>query len=263
MQSLLSRGLNRLTLFGTTGEGSSVTVRERIRALEACVESGIDPARLGMGVFALSSEDAIEQVKALAAHQCGHVLLAPPCYFKDVDDEGLYRWLSDVIDKSTGNKDAQFFLYHIPGFTGVPLSVELVQRLAAQFPRQLAGVKDSSGDWGYTERLLAGRGALRILIGHEGDLAHGMRHGAAGAISGMANMIPETIAHVVNSAENDERLGKVIAELNNLPIIPALKTLMAHIYRTPEWARVKPPLSTLDAAAIESLSKTMDTLFPQ
>jgi 4-hydroxy-tetrahydrodipicolinate synthase len=264
--ALLDRGLTDLTLFGTTGEGSSIATHERIMALETCIASGISPQQLGMGVFALSVEDAVEQASLLVAHDCGHILLAPPCYFKHVDDDGLFTWFSKVIEKSLSAQTAsaampQFFLYHIPSFTAVPLSLSLIHRLGAQFPQVIAGVKDSSGDWGYTEKLLAERSQLRILIGHEGDLARGIRHGASGTISGMSNMIPEAIGKIVNSGEDDERVLGIIRELVKYPVIPALKALMAHTYNSNAWARVKPPLSALKAADAASLGKTMDSLF--
>ena len=49
----LADGCNSLTVFGTTGEGASLGVNERQRALGALVGAGIDPAtQLVVGIAA-------------------------------------------------------------------------------------------------------------------------------------------------------------------------------------------------------------------
>jgi 4-hydroxy-tetrahydrodipicolinate synthase len=115
------RGIDMFTLFGTIGEGTSFSRVERAEALERCRAAGIGATQLGMGVFGLSSHDAGEDSKAAFASGCGHVLLAPPCFYKGVDDEGLYRWFSEVIETS-GPNSGHFLLYHIPALTQVELS---------------------------------------------------------------------------------------------------------------------------------------------
>ncbi len=86
---------------------------------------------------------------------CRGVLLAPPSYYKNVGDDGLFAWFGAVFS-ALGPAARDVFLYNIPSVTAVELSVDLVGRLRAAFPAAVAGVKDSSGHWAYTERLLAG-----------------------------------------------------------------------------------------------------------
>ncbi|TIU18106.1 MAG: dihydrodipicolinate synthase family protein, partial [Mesorhizobium sp.] len=80
-------------------------------------------------------------------------------------------------------------LYNIPSVTMVPLPLSLIGRLSAAFPGVVAGVKDSGGDWSYSEALLRAHGDLVILIGDERHLARSVRQGGQGAISGMANFV--------------------------------------------------------------------------
>ncbi len=47
---LLQQGMHYISPFGTTGEALSLTADERISALDALINGGIDPARLMPGV---------------------------------------------------------------------------------------------------------------------------------------------------------------------------------------------------------------------
>ena len=73
---LLERGIDLLTLFGTTGEGPSFSRTERSEAIRRCREAGISADQLGSGVFALSPVHAGEDARAAFDNGCGHVLLA-------------------------------------------------------------------------------------------------------------------------------------------------------------------------------------------
>ena len=81
-------------------------------------------------------------------------------------------------------------LYHIPAVSGVPLGLETIEKLAGAFPDWVAAVKDSSGDWDYTARLIARRGALDVLVGNEPDIARALMAAGAGTICGLANVVP-------------------------------------------------------------------------
>ena len=152
------------------------------------------------GVAGGSVGDAVEQVRAFIDRDCRGVLLAPPFYFKNVTDEGLYDWFSQVFEM-IGQRAHDIILYNIPSVTGVPLSVDLVSRLKATFPDVVDGVKDSGSDWIYTEDFLRVRDDLLILIGNERHLADGVRLGAQGAISGLANLCPEILLELIETGE--------------------------------------------------------------
>ena len=58
----LADGCRSLTVFGTTGEGASLGLNERNRALGALVGAGVDPnTQLVVGIAAASVEEAIAQ----------------------------------------------------------------------------------------------------------------------------------------------------------------------------------------------------------
>src|SRR6185436_7309643 len=140
---------------------------ERNRALGALVGAGVDPARqLVVGIAAASVEDAIVQGRAGLLLGCPSFLLAPPFYFENPGDEGLFDWIAAVLT-GLGPKASNVILYHIPQVTAVGLSVALIDRLKKAFPNQVKGVKDSSGNWSNTAALLKAHTDLHILVGDE------------------------------------------------------------------------------------------------
>jgi 4-hydroxy-tetrahydrodipicolinate synthase len=258
----LAEGCGSVTAFGTTGEGPSLSLADRGAVLEAFAEAGFDFRRnvLG-GVSACTVEDAAAQADLLAEAGCRAVLLAPPFYFKGVPDEGLFAWFAALFER-LGGRARDVILYHIPSVTQAPLSVALVGRLADAFPEVVVGVKDSSGDWAYTQALLAARPDLAVLVGDERDLARAARLGARGSISGLANLFPRTLLPLVEG-HDDPRVGALVDEVLRFPVTPAVKALIAHRTGDPGWLRVRPPLVPLSQADAAWLAARLDTLFAE
>jgi 4-hydroxy-tetrahydrodipicolinate synthase len=252
----LANGCTRVTLFGTTGEGASIGDGEREAVWQALEAAGISDHRLIGGVAASSMESALFQVGQAYEHDAHAVLLPPPFYFKDVDDEGLFRWFARLIER-LGGRARDLLLYHIPSVTAVPLSLALVTRLAEAFPGVVTGVKDSSGDWAYAEAMLAAHSErLTILIGDERQLARAVRLGGQGAISGLANLCPTALLPLATEGQDDARIAPFVDAICGQPVIPAVKALVAAQTGDPAWTAVRPPL--LPAAEVGPLLPLLD-----
>jgi len=257
LERRLAEGCSSFTLFGTTGEGSSIGRRERERTLER-VLARVGAARALIGVMASAPEDAAEQANPLLDAGGRGVLLAPPTYFKGVPDAGLYEWFTRAIEAMHAPRGV--FLYHLPSVTAVPLSVELIGRLKTAFPGVVAGVKDSSGDWSYTERLLAAHGDLHILVGDERLLARAVREGGSGAINGFSNFCTPQLLPMVERGEEVPDVSALVDLLLRYPVTPAIKALVAHASRDPEYRRTAPPLVELPEADARTLVAALDRL---
>jgi 4-hydroxy-tetrahydrodipicolinate synthase len=259
----LEAGCSSVTVFGTTGEGPSVSLREREQILGALLAAGISLREHTLGgVAAAAVGDAVEQARILIDRDCRGVLLAPPFYFKHVTDEGLYRWFSQVFEKIR-KRARDVFLYHIPSVTEAPLSIELIGRLKAAFPEVVVGVKDSGGDWTYTERLLRTHSDLILLIGDERHLAAGLRLGAQGAISGLANLCPQRLLKLIESHEDDPQMIELVNEILKFPVTPAVKALLARRWNDEGWLNVRPPLTSISSQHANELASAYDRIFSQ
>src|ERR1700741_301635 len=241
----LDTGCSSITVFGTTGEGASVSLSEREQVLEILSNAVVSLRQQVLGGVAASSiGDAAQQARLLIERDCRGMLLAPPFYFKNLTDEGLYRWFSQLFDK-IGTRVRDVFLYHIPSVTHAPLSVDLIGRLKTAFPRLITGVKDSGGNWAYTESLLRTHPDLTILIGDERHLAAGLRLGAQGAISGLANLFPKRLSQLIESKLDDPQVIELVNDLLQFPVTPAVKALLAYRLNDPAWLTLRPPLVAL------------------
>lgn len=237
---LLDQGMNVVTAFGTTGEGASIPSAVRATLHERMEAGGVRPAQLVECVYGPSSRDAgLHMRRSLEAGGAG-ILLVPPFYYKQPAEEGVYRWHAEAFE-AAGAACRDVILYNIPGLTGVGIGPLLVARLRDAFPQVIAGVKDSSGDWDHTVSLLAEHRDIAILVGHEGHLAAAVRQGASGAISGMANVAPARVRRLV-AGEDDPGLDAALDRLLELPIVPAIKALLAAQSGDEAWLSVRAPL---------------------
>lgn len=256
----LDAGCTSATIFGTTGEGCSIGNREREAVLSAMISGGIAPHQMVAGVLVDAAEDAAEQAAHALSKGARNILLAPPSYFKNVSEEGLFGWYSAVFGL-LGDKARDIIVYHIPSVTMVPLSHALIGRLRQAFPGVVTGVKDSGGEWAFTERLLKDHGDLIILIGDERHLAQGVRLGGQGAISGVANFAPREVRRMAVDGEDDQRIVDLVVELLKYPVTPAVKAMIAHLSSDPSWLTVRPPLLPITDEGQRLLASAFGTLF--
>jgi len=259
--SCLDAGCGSVTLFGSTGEGASLGIAERERVLGALAGHGIAPdSQIVGGVVANSVPEAVAQFRQLGDFGCRTVLLLPPFYYPEPDEDGLHAWFSAVLDRGGAAVD-RVILYHIPAVTQVPVSADLVGRLRDAFPGLLAGVKDSSGDGDNTARLMSAHGDLAILVGDERQLGPAMRKGAQGSISGLANVCAGALRRMIETGEQEPAVTRLVEAVLAYPVTPAIKALIAHRTGDPAWVRVRPPLSPLDSANVARLGAAYDAEF--
>jgi 4-hydroxy-tetrahydrodipicolinate synthase len=184
----------------------------------------------------------------------------PPFFWKDVSDDGLFAWYARLIE-GVGDPRLRVFLYHLPQVSSVPLSVDLVARLASAFPGTIAGIKDSQGSWDNTAALLARVPQLTIVIGHEPDLPRLIAAGGAGTICGVANVYPHLVKALLSrdaGAQTKARIARFIEITFMQPFLPAFKCMVADRTRDAAWRNVRPPLLPLTDAQHRTLRASLD-----
>jgi 4-hydroxy-tetrahydrodipicolinate synthase len=256
----LAHSCDSVTVFGTTGEGSSIGSHERGKVLSALTSAGISGRQIVAGVLVDSVLDAVEQMAEALDAGARNILLAPPSYFKNVSDDGLFGWFSAVF-AGLGSKARDVIVYNIPSVTMVKISVELVAQLRTAFPALVVGVKDSGGDWAHTERLLTDHGDLAIMIGDERHLAQGTRMGGQGAISGMANLLGAEVRAMAVDGKDDRRVTDLVEFILNYPVTPSVKALVARTGGNELWLNVRPPLVTVLPQDREKIGLAFDQAF--
>jgi 4-hydroxy-tetrahydrodipicolinate synthase len=207
-----------LAVFGTNSEANSLSLEERLNLLDELVAAGVDPSRMMPGTGCCSIMETVKLTRQAVEHGCAGVLMLPPFYYKDVSEEGLYRYFSEAVQR-VGDARLKIYLYHIPPVAVVGITPKLVERLLAAYPDAIAGMKDSSGDWNNTKTLLAAftetaRAArtFDVFVGSESFLLANTRNGGVGTISATANVNPAAIYELylecIRSQTSDIRYQK-------------------------------------------------------
>ena len=140
VEHLLRDGVSALYVLGSTGEGVSLTLRERQHTAAAFVQAAAGRVPVVVHVGHNSLQEA--QILARHAQQIGAnaISAVPPYYFKPDSTRSLVDCLAMI---TAGAPDLPFYYYHIPVKTGVELDLNDFLHLATRQLHSLVGVKFS------------------------------------------------------------------------------------------------------------------------
>ena len=265
-----------LAVFGTNSEANSLAVEERAMLLDELVAAGINPSRMMPGTGCCSIMETVKLTAQAVRHGCAGVLMLPPFYYKDVSEEGLYRYFSEVVQR-VGDARLKIYLYHIPPVAVVGITTGLVERLLAAYPTAIAGMKDSSGDWNNTRMFLdafviasPARTGFDVFVGSDLFLLANMRNGGVGTISATANVNPAAIHKLYKEWDTADDADQQQSKLNVVrqvfsnrkfpSMIAALKQAIAIYADDPAWAKVRPPLVELTAEQAQMLAAELKAI---
>jgi 4-hydroxy-tetrahydrodipicolinate synthase len=198
VERLTSRGVAGVSPLGSTGEGYSLGLDQRLAVVDTVAESVTAGMPVIPGVFAHNHEQAVAEIAAYADRGGTAVLVAPPGYYplSAAEQEGYFSRLADAAA-------LPLVMYNIPVYTKVQIAPAVAAALAPH-PR-VAGLKDSGRDLGYAARLLdavraAGAAAdFSVLTGTDSMLVSYMLAGARGTICASANVVPERVLAVYDA----------------------------------------------------------------
>jgi 4-hydroxy-tetrahydrodipicolinate synthase len=226
---LAAAGVNGIALLGSTGEFLHLTFDDRVRLVDLSVKRSRVPILVGVGHSTL--DGAVRLARAAAAAGAAGVLLMPPYFFRYGQDDirEFYLRFADELAATT-----RILLYNIPFFTNeiaIDTAVELLTT------GQFAGIKDSSGNLDYFERLrtLNSEKPFSLLVGNDRIYTRARQRGAHGIVSGVACAVPELLVALdrairENSAEVarlEARLQEFLAWHDQFPSPVAVKAATA------------------------------------
>ncbi|MFN3226057.1 MAG: dihydrodipicolinate synthase family protein [Hyphomicrobiales bacterium] len=184
---------NAIMAAGTNGDFTALTHDEKITLVEAIV----DEAAGKVPVFANAGMPATYETVLLARAfdrigVDGIAVITP--FFIACTQDGLERHFSRVADAV----ERPVYLYDIPARTQNHIEPDTARRLAAH--GNIAGIKDSGGAQHTLEEYLAiGRevAGFDVYSGPDHLVLWSFLNGAAGCISGLGNVMPQTLAEIV------------------------------------------------------------------
>lgn len=192
----IKSGSHGLSVTGTTGEPSALTISERERVIQVAVEAidGRVPFVAGTGSNNLA--ETLHLSKFAQEAGADALLVVVPYYIRP-SQEGLYRFFKTVAEAT----DLPLVLYNIPGRTAVNLEIDTVARLRDNCP-SIIGIKESNHDFSHITRLLGrlGRDFL-VYSGIELLCYPILAIGGAGYVSATGNIMPGKVAQLYDLVE--------------------------------------------------------------
>ena len=254
-QSLMQKGLDGLTIFGTNGEASSFSINQKIHSIEFLLENRIDASNLIIGSGAASLEDAMELTNFSVKIGAKASLLIPPFYFKSVTDDGVISYYQNVIEQ-TGDNNFKFLLYNIPQHSGVTINFNIIENLLKLYPNNVVGLKDSTGNMDNMLKTIKYFNNFAVFCGNGAMALHTTKRGGAGAITGDANITARLLSFIIHNfkrekeIDNFDGLQTLIENIRNVlsshEQISLLKAYYSIADNIEEWNNVMPPLKKID-----------------
>lgn len=182
---------------GTNGDFSSLTFSEKVSIVETCLTGTDRDVPLIANAGCPSTYETLSLAKEFQNLGVRSVAVITP-YFIQCTQEGLYRHFSTLAD----SLEIPVYMYEIPARTGNSIAIETIERLASH--PNIAGIKDSSGSPERIEALSAvvkEHPKFRFFVGTDSLILFGLRSGASGCVSGLANLVPSWIRNIAESFE--------------------------------------------------------------
>ena len=251
MWSFLSdHGADGVFACGTTGEGILLSLDER-REMAVAFRAAVR-GRLIVHAGAQSTRDTVELAAHAAEVGADGVAVIPPPYFPL--DEGALA--AHFLAAAAACAPLPFFIYAFAARSGYPVTVGVVERVAAA-ANNLAGLKVSESPLSKVEPYLDL--GLPVLIGSEPLLPPAMARGAVGSVSGLAAAFPDAVREALDrpDADAEGRLGALRSAMEAQPFIAAAKHVLAR-RGVPISPGMRAPMRPLFAEEARALDAALD-----
>jgi dihydrodipicolinate synthase/N-acetylneuraminate lyase len=240
---MLESGCRGLVPLGSLGEANTLTVAEKLTAIEACVEAAGGRAPVVAGVSAFATADGVALARGAEALGCSGLMVLPPYVYRGDARETLAHF-----DAVIGATPLECMLYNNPIAYGTDVTPAQLAMLAERHPN-LVAVKESSADIRRVTAIHAELAArIAIFVGVDDLIVEAVDAGAVGWIAGLVNAFPHESVELFDLAEHGDREAALrlyawfrpLLELDTVPkFVQLIKLVQAEVGRGSE--RVRPP----------------------
>lgn len=263
---LVASGVRGAFIGGTTGEGQSLTVEERVLLTDAWAG---DPRREHLELFVHVGHNCQDDAIRLArhAHTAGvdAIAMHAPTWFKQQSLGELIDFCDPI---AAAAPSLPFYLYDIPMITGVQLSSALFLGQARQRIPTLAGIKYTNPDCVTVQECIQmENGRYDVLWGCDEALMVGIAVGVSGAVGSTYNFAAPLYLRILDAIESDDwqkarleqaRAVAMVRVFQKFNFLAALKFAMN--VAGVDCGPVRAPLGNLRAADQRRLRNELDRI---
>ena len=202
LNRLMDNGVHGFYLLGTSGEYVALMEHQRERAIEIAVSTVDGRIPIICGTMDASTKRVIRNIEIAQKLGVDAVATTPPYYYPPHSDADIIDFYKSIA----ASTDLPVVIYNIPVTTKVMIKAEVVHQLN-ETVENIAGVKDSSGDWSNFIKLLAYVGdsdKFSILLGSYLLGGPAVMLGAEGAVMSIANVDPRTPVQLYEAARKGD-----------------------------------------------------------
>ncbi|MDO5090261.1 MAG: 4-hydroxy-tetrahydrodipicolinate synthase [Cardiobacteriaceae bacterium] len=199
---------NNIMCCGTNGDFTALTFEEKVRLTAAVVEEVAGKVKVIANAGMPATFETLKLAREFNRLKVDGIAVITP-FFIECTQDGLLRHFSTIAD----GVETPVYLYDIPARTQNHIEPETARRLAAH--GNIKGIKDSGG---VRETLEAYMQIGRDISGFDvysgpDHLVHwALQNGAHGCISGLGNVMPETLADIIASFNRGDETGAAAAQ---------------------------------------------------
>ena len=184
----LLNNVDTFVIFGTTGEGSLISLKEKKRIIIKLLQEY--KIHLIVGISNISTYDSCREIKYFSSLNIEGFLVLTPTYIK-TNQIGLYNHYSKISKYTT--KD--IYIYDIKARTGQELTLTTISNL--QKIQNIKGIKCACENE-KIENIIKLKTRFKILLGDDLLLLKGLENQVDGLVSVCANAYPKTINKIIS-----------------------------------------------------------------
>lgn len=252
---LIKNGCHGVVLLGSTGQSQLISIGEKIRLINSvAVNKNYKKFIIGTGLNSLN--DTTNLMHIAISQNLKYFLIMPPAYY-NYSDKDVINYFAKIFERIDNCK---VILYNYEKLCGYKFSVECIKQLKDQFPKQIIGVKDSTGNIFNKIKL----NNFTVLLGTEENLMNSLKMGCHGVISATCNVTSYIARKVYDDFNNDknsslnEKLSLIRKAFNNFDLVSGLHTYLSK--KDPKFKNVLPILDLLNKNQEKKLFEELDKL---
>ena len=138
-EKLIEQGCHSTVIGGSTGMMQYISSKEKRELIDKMSVSKFKE-NFVFGTGTNSINENIQLMKHCIKNGVDRFLIMPPAYYK-YNDEGVYIFYANIVQQIPESK---IILYNFEKLSGYKFSINIIEKLVKDFPKQILAVKDSS-----------------------------------------------------------------------------------------------------------------------
>jgi 4-hydroxy-tetrahydrodipicolinate synthase len=207
-------GVEALVPLGTTGEYSTLSMKEQQHVIEIVIEQASGRVKIFAGAGSNNTAEVIEKTRFVKQAGADAALVVGPYYNKPTQN-GYFQHFKAIADAV----DIPIIVYNVPGRTSGNIEAGTLLRMAEEIPNVVM-VKEASGNIAQVMEIARNKPKNFSLLSGDDALAYSIvALGGDGCISVVSNEMPKEYSDLMRFCLNGEWTNALQLHYRLLPLM--------------------------------------------